>query len=54
MAVASEDMYTALGQTSAGRYLIIFFIHKLNQNALIVTARDMNKGERKYYAKVKR
>jgi hypothetical protein len=53
MAVEGEDMYTALGRTSAGRYLIIFFICKANQDALLVTARDMNKSERKYYAKVK-
>ena len=54
MTVEGEDIYTALGRTSAGRYLIVFFIYKLTQDALIVTARDMNKSERKYYAKVKR
>lgn len=54
MTVEGEDMYTALGRTSAGRYLIVFFIYKLTQDVLIVTARDMNKSERKYYAKVKR
>jgi hypothetical protein len=54
MAVEGEDMYTALSRSSAGRYLIVFFIYKLNGDALIVTARDMNKSERKYYAKIKR
>jgi uncharacterized DUF497 family protein len=54
MAVEGEDMYVALGRTSAGRYLIVFFIYKLTKDALIVTARDMNKSERKYYAKAKR
>jgi len=29
MTVEGEDMYTALGRTSAGRYLIVFFIYKL-------------------------
>jgi uncharacterized DUF497 family protein len=54
MAVEGEDMYVALGRTSAGRYLIVFFIYKLTKDALIVTARDMNKSERKYYEKAKR
>lgn len=54
MAVEGEDMYVALGRTYAGRYLIVFFIYKLTKDALIVTARDMNKSERKYYAKAKR
>jgi len=54
MTVEGEDVYTALGRTSVGRYLIVFFIYKLTQDALIVTARDMNKSERKYYAKTKR
>ena len=54
MTVEGENLYSALGRTSAGRYLIVFFIYKLTQNALIVTAREMNKSERKYYAKVKR
>lgn len=53
MTVQGEDMYTALGRTSAGRFLIVFFIYKLSQDALIVTARDMSKSERKYYAKAK-
>jgi uncharacterized DUF497 family protein len=29
----------------------VFFIKKLNNKALIVTARDMNKSERKKYEK---
>jgi len=54
MTIEGEDMYTALGRTFAGRYLIVFFIYKLTHDALIVTTRDMNKSERKYYAKAKR
>lgn len=46
-----EDVYRALGQTEAGRYLVVFFIHKLTNEALILSARDMDKKEQKNYAK---
>lgn len=46
-----EDVYRALGQTDAGRYLTIFFIHKLTHEALILSARDMDDKERKSYAR---
>ena len=46
-----EDVYRALGQTSTGRYLVIFFIHKLNREAMILSARDMDDKERKSYAR---
>ncbi len=49
--VAGEDLYTALGRTHAGRYLRVFFIYKRDRRALIVTAREMDGGERKLYAK---
>lgn len=45
-----EDVYRALGQTEAGRYLVVFFIHKMTQEALILSARDMDAKERKSYA----
>lgn len=48
-----EDIYAALGQTRGGRYLIIFFIRKLSGCALPISARDMDSGERNYYAKQK-
>jgi hypothetical protein len=32
---SGEDVYTANGQTDAGRYLIVFFIHKSANRALI-------------------
>ena len=51
--VQGEDMYTALGQTEAGRYLIVFFIFKPPQRALIVTAREMTPAERKRYEREK-
>jgi hypothetical protein len=46
-----EDVYQALGQTEAGRYLAVFFIHKLTHEALILSARDMDDQERKSYAR---
>lgn len=44
-----EDVYSALGQTDAGRYLIVFFIHKHDSRALVLSARDMDRKERKLY-----
>jgi uncharacterized protein len=44
-----EDVYAALGQTKAGRYLIVFFIHKPGHLALILSARDMDHKERRQY-----
>jgi len=49
--VEGEYLYNALGTTESGRYLSVFFIRKLNNKALIITARDMNKNERKRYEK---
>ena len=46
-----EDLYVALGQTDAGRYLAVFFIHKRDGRALINTARDMTRKERRRYGK---
>ncbi len=44
-----ENVYAALGQTYEGRYLIIFFVYKRNGRALIISARDMTKSERRLY-----
>ncbi len=49
--VEGEDLYNAIGQTTTGRYLSVFFIRKLNNKALIVTARDMTRNERIRYGK---
>lgn len=46
-----ENVYSALGQTSAGRYLIVFFVRKKTQQALVVSARDMTDSERRRYEK---
>lgn len=47
--IRGEDMYTALGQTNNERYLIVFFILKPSRQALIISARDMSRSERKRY-----
>jgi uncharacterized DUF497 family protein len=44
-----EDVYAASGQTDVGRYLIVFFIHKPANTALILSARDMDEKERRRY-----
>jgi uncharacterized DUF497 family protein len=46
---SGEDVYAASGQTDAGRYLIVFFIHKPEHVALILSARDMDQKERRQY-----
>lgn len=47
--VEGKPLYNALGRTDSGRYLSIFFIKKIGNKAFIVTAREMNKSERKKY-----
>lgn len=49
--VAGEDVYLAMGQTDAGRYLIVFFVYKRNHEALIISARDMSQKERGHYGR---
>ncbi len=46
-----EDMYAAYGQTAAGRWLIVFFILKGGNVALPISARDMDRKERRAYAR---
>lgn len=46
-----EDVYMALGQTDAGRYLAVLFIYKKTKEALILSARDMANKERKQHGK---
>ena len=47
--IKGEDLYVAYGQTSGGRYLIVFFIRKEQTAALPISARDMTDSERRYY-----
>lgn len=49
--IAGENVYRALGQTDAGRYLVIFFVYKRGGKALPISARDMDTKERKSYGK---
>ena len=46
-----EDVYMALGQTEAGRYLTVLFIYKQTKEALILSARKMANKERKMYGR---
>ena len=46
-----ENVYMALGQTHAGRYLTVLFIRKKTKEALILSARDMAGKERRLYGK---
>ena len=48
---SGEDVYSAMGQTDAGRYLIVFFIQKPYHRALVVSARDMDRKERREYGR---
>ena len=46
-----EDVYMALGCTAAGRYLAVLFIYKVSDEALILSARDMARRERRQYGR---
>ena len=48
---ADENLYTAYGLTAAGRWLIVFYILKPNNSALVISARDMDQKERRLYAR---
>ena len=47
--IPGEDVYAAFGQTDAGRYLVIYFVYKQTREALVLSARDMDRKERKLY-----
>jgi len=49
--VEGENLYNVLGRTASGRYLSVFFVYKRSGQALIVTARKMNRKERRYYGR---
>ena len=46
---AGENVYSAMSQSDGGRYLIVYFILKEDNKALILSARDMSRKERKKY-----
>ncbi len=42
-----EDVYAAFGQTTGGRYVVVFFVYKPSAaTAIIISARDMTDKER--------
>lgn len=46
-----EDVYAAMGQAESGRRLIVFFVYKTDGHALILSAREMTRSERRLYEK---
>jgi hypothetical protein len=46
-----EDVYLCLGRTKEGRYLAVLFVYKKTKEALILSARDMARRERRLYDK---
>lgn len=48
-AKGNNPLYYALGRTESGRYLFIVFVRFKHARAMVVTARDMNQAEKKYY-----
>ena len=51
--IPGEDVYAAFGQTDGGRYLVVFIVYKQTQEALVLSSRDMDKKERRYYGRRK-
>ncbi|MGD2088298.1 MAG: BrnT family toxin [Candidatus Aminicenantes bacterium] len=49
--IDGEHVYSAYGQTDVGRYVTVIFILKFKNCALVISARDMDKKERKQYGK---
>jgi len=52
--VKGEDLYQAWGRTAAGRYLVVFFLHKRGARALPISARSMTNKEKRFYARQKK
>lgn len=48
------DRYIVLGQTGAGRYLFVVLEFLGKGTARVITARDMDKKERRLYHRVRR
>jgi len=51
--IDGEDVYAAYGRTYSGRYVTVIFIRKANGKALVISVRNMDKKERKQYARKK-
>jgi len=47
-----ENVYSALGKSNANRFITVFFIFKEKaEEALIITAREMTKNEKRRFEK---
>ena len=51
--IKGEHVYAAYGQTTGGRYLVVFYIRKTSGALLPISARDMDDAERRYYERQK-
>ncbi|MBN1312532.1 MAG: BrnT family toxin [Anaerolineae bacterium] len=51
--VKGENVYAAYGQSTAGRYLVVFYIRKKTGALLPISARDMDEAEKRYYGEHK-
>ena len=49
--VKGEDLFIGFGRTDAGRYLSVLLILKKDKRALVISARDMTKRERRKYGR---
>jgi len=49
--VKGEDLFIGFARTDAGRYLSVLFVLKKDKRALVISARDMTKRERRKYGK---
>jgi len=47
--IKGEDVFLAYGRTLAGRYLLVVFVFKKQETALVISARDMTGSEERYY-----
>jgi len=46
-----ENVYAGFGQTESGRYLVVYFVYKKGNLALVLSAREMTLSERRKYEK---
>jgi uncharacterized protein len=49
--VKGEDLFVAFGTTDSGRYLTVLFVRKMDGRALVISAREMTRSERRTYGK---
>ena len=49
--VKGEDLFIGFGRTDARRYLSVLLVLKKDKRALVISARDMTKKERRKYGR---